>query len=184
DLGLERRLSVRVEGAVQRGAAEAGREVVGGDRVRAVLVQAAVVAVSVRRGPEVVEGKEGVGREGEDESEEHDAVASRRVPGHVILPALSRISRFIGAFLFVASFAYAQEDPALWRAYYDAVRDSAIYNPAKLRPLKPLVPDANGNVLVVALGASAYTAGTIQTSSDIWVTLVPEVQTLCRPYGA
>ena len=102
----------------------------------------------------------------------------------LILPFLSRINRFIGAFLFVASFAFAQEDPALWSAYYDAVRDSAIYNPTKLRPLKPLVPDANGNVLVVALGPSAYTAGTIQTSSDIWVTLVPEVQTLCRQYGA
>jgi hypothetical protein len=98
---------------------------------------------------------------------------------------LSRISRFIVAFLFVASFAHAQsEDPALWSSYYDAVRDSAIYNQAKLRPLKPLVPDAKGNVLVVALGPRAYDAGTIQTSSDIWVTIVPEVQTACRQFGA
>src|SRR5207245_1060294 len=95
---------------------------------------------------------------------------------------MHRIS--IVVLLLCASVAYAQEDPALWSAYYNAVRDSAIYNPAKLRQLKPIVADANGNVVVVALGASAFAGPTIQTSSDIWVTIVPEVQVLCRQYGA
>ncbi|HEV2721266.1 MAG TPA: hypothetical protein VG323_14685 [Thermoanaerobaculia bacterium] len=91
---------------------------------------------------------------------------------------------FFVALLLAASLARAQEDPALWRAYYDAVSDSAIYNPLKLRTLKPVVADANGNVLVIALGPSAWTAGLTQTGGDVWVTLVPEVQTKCKQYGA
>src|SRR5437879_6581071 len=97
---------------------------------------------------------------------------------------MHRISNSFVVLLFVASFAHAQEDPALWSAYYEAVRDSAIYNPAKLRQLKPLAPDANGNVVVVALGPTALAGGTMQTTSDIWVAIVPEVQTACRQYGA
>ena len=94
------------------------------------------------------------------------------------------MQRIVVVLLFIASLAQAQEDPKLWRAYYDAVRDSAVYSPEKLRPLKPVVADANGNVLVVTLGPSAWTAGLTLTRGDVWVTLVPEVQTKCKAYGA
>lgn len=90
---------------------------------------------------------------------------------------------FFVALLLAASLARAQEDPKLWREYYEAVRDSAVYAPSKLRLLKPLEVDAKGNVLVVALGPDPFPKGTMTTTREIWVTLVPEVQTKCKQYG-
>lgn len=103
-----------------------------------------------------------------------------------------RSSRFVFVLALLGSWVAAAraqstpppEDPALWHAYYAAVRDSAIYDPANLRLLKPLVPDANGVVTVVKLGSQRYPVGPMQAQGDIWVTIVPEVQQRCVHFGA
>jgi hypothetical protein len=102
-----------------------------------------------------------------------------------------RAHRFLPLFFVVALLVpsagaqtppAAGEDPALWKAYYNAVSDSAVYNVLNLRILKPVIADGDGNVLVVSLKGSAYPIGLMQTTGDIWITLVPEVQNECKQY--
>jgi len=77
----------------------------------------------------------------------------------------------------------APEQQSLWNAYFRAIYDSAVYEPANVRPLYPLRPDADGNVLVATLGRRDGNVGdTIPTKDGIWVTMVPEVQTICRAF--
>lgn len=100
------------------------------------------------------------------------------------MPRITRL--FLVVLLFAAVAASAQttyEDPTLWDHYYAAVRDAAVYNPLNLRVLKPLVPDSNGDVTVSTLKGYAYALGPMQTTSDIWVSIVPEVQDKCMTYG-
>jgi len=72
----------------------------------------------------------------------------------------------------------------LWNAYERAVYDSSVYQRWNLRRLRPLTPDADGMVLVSTLTSTNGEAGKPITagSGGIWVTSVPEVQTICRGF--
>jgi hypothetical protein len=71
----------------------------------------------------------------------------------------------------------------LWTRYEQSISDAAVYERWNVRPLRPLVPDANGEVLVATLTRVNYTVGESFTPrGDIWVTGVPEVQTICRGF--
>jgi len=72
----------------------------------------------------------------------------------------------------------------LWNSYERALYDSAVYENANIRPLRPLVPDADGNVLVVTLTKWDAEPGTTLTAGKggSWVTGVPEVQAICRGF--
>jgi hypothetical protein len=76
------------------------------------------------------------------------------------------------------------QSQALWNAYQLAVYDSAVYQQWNVRRLRPLVPDADGTVLVTTLTTyDPGTAPTITTRGEgMWVTGVPEVQTICRAF--
>ena len=94
--------------------------------------------------------------------------------------------------LALACAAYAQTPPqrlaadqqTLWNAYFQSVYDSAVYQRDRVRPLYPLQPDGDGNVLVATLGRRDGNVGDpiSSTGEGIWVTIVPEVQTICRAF--
>lgn len=67
---------------------------------------------------------------------------------------------------------------ALWNRYQMATFDSAVYQRWNVRPLFPLVPDPNGEVLVATLTSHGHVP-----DGEIWVTAVPEVQTICRAFS-
>jgi hypothetical protein len=71
----------------------------------------------------------------------------------------------------------------LWTRYEQSIFDAAVYERWNVRPLRPLVPDPDGEVLVATLTRVNYTAGeSFAPRGDIWVTGVPEVQTICRGF--
>jgi len=78
----------------------------------------------------------------------------------------------------------AGETQSLWGTYERAIFDSAVYQRWNVRPLRPLTPDANGNVLVVTLTSKDGEVGaTLPVGTyGAWVTGVPEVQTICRAF--
>ncbi|HJW92161.1 MAG TPA: hypothetical protein VJ901_00950 [Thermoanaerobaculia bacterium] len=78
----------------------------------------------------------------------------------------------------------AGETQALWSAYERAVFDSGVYQRWNVRALRPIVADDKGSVLVVTLGSKNGDAGTTITAGayGLWVTGVPEVQTICRGF--
>jgi hypothetical protein len=75
----------------------------------------------------------------------------------------------------------------LWTRYQQAVFDSSVYQRKNIRQLFPLKADANGEVLVATLTSHNDPAGqpihfSPGEEGDIWVTVVPEVQTICRAF--
>src|SRR5256885_14030163 len=78
----------------------------------------------------------------------------------------------------------AGETQSLWNAYDRAIYDSSVYQRWNVRPLRPLVPDANGQVVVAtATNKDGKIGDTITAGTQgIWVTGVPEVQTICRAF--
>jgi hypothetical protein len=68
--------------------------------------------------------------------------------------------------------------------YDKAIYDSSVYRAANLRELRPLVADANGEVLVATLTRLDGAVGSTITSKNdgIWVTGVPEVRDKCRTW--
>ncbi|SRR5258706_5537566 len=78
----------------------------------------------------------------------------------------------------------AGETQALWNIYERAVIDSAVYQRWNVRPLRPLVPDEHGQVLVAMVTSKDGKVGDSLTAGTygMWVTGVPEVQTLCRAF--
>lgn len=68
---------------------------------------------------------------------------------------------------------------------YDAsIYQAAVFRPENLRPLKPVVPDASGEVLVTtAKGPGQWTLGQLTLRGQVWVSLVPEVKDKCRGYS-
>jgi hypothetical protein len=93
--------------------------------------------------------------------------------------------------LFVSAAAFGQAPPrlpadqqSLWNAYFRSVYDSAVYERVHVRELFPLRADADGNVLVATLGRRDGNVGDPMPSAGegIWVTVVPEVQTVCRQF--
>ena len=79
----------------------------------------------------------------------------------------------------------AGETQALWAAYERTVYDSAIYQRWNVRPLRPLMADDKGLVLVATLTSrDAKVGDTVSVGPyGMWVTGVPEVQTICRGFG-
>lgn len=78
----------------------------------------------------------------------------------------------------------AGETQALWSTYERAVYDSAVYQRWNVRQLRPLVADDKGNVLVATLTSRDAKVGeTISAGAyGMWVTGIPEVQTICRGF--
>jgi len=73
-------------------------------------------------------------------------------------------------------------DP-LWTRYWAAVFDSSVYETKHLRPLRPLVADADGYIRVATATHQHPPTGPYDTADQwIWVTGVPEVQTKCRAF--
>jgi hypothetical protein len=72
----------------------------------------------------------------------------------------------------------------LWNAYERTIFDAAVYQRWNVRPLRPLTPDENGNVLVATLTSKDGEVGSTITAGayGLWVTGVPEVQTICRGF--
>lgn len=75
-------------------------------------------------------------------------------------------------------------EDALNARYERAIYEASVYDRANVRPLRPLTPDANGEVLVASLTSINGNAGELLTvgGSGIWVTGVPEVQEKCRMF--
>lgn len=100
--------------------------------------------------------------------------------------------RALLAALFVAALrAHAQVPPggaaeaqALWNAYQQSVYDSAVYQRWNVRPLRPLVADENGQATVAMLTWRDAEVGEELAAGPfgMWVTGVPEVQTICRGF--
>src|SRR6478609_9614002 len=97
--------------------------------------------------------------------------------------------RFLALFLFGAVALHAQqpferkteatpsqplagETQSLWGTYERAVYDSGVYQRWNVRPLRPLTPDPNGNVLVVTLTSKDGEVGETLTAGayGMWVT--------------
>jgi hypothetical protein len=76
------------------------------------------------------------------------------------------------------------EHKALLARYDLAIYDSSVYKAEHLHPLRPLVPDANGEVLVATLTAQDGKVDDFMTigGTGTWVTSVPEVQDKCRTF--
>lgn len=71
-------------------------------------------------------------------------------------------------------------------AYRMSIYDSAVLDPANIRPLQAVPPEADPIVVVIWTTASTaerfYPIGTVSLGREVWVTLAPQVQTLCRAY--
>jgi hypothetical protein len=78
----------------------------------------------------------------------------------------------------------AADQQVLWNTYFQSVYDSAVYQRNHVRQLYPLQPDPDGNVLVVTMGRRDGNVGDpiVSANDGIWVTAVPEVQTICRTF--
>jgi hypothetical protein len=86
-----------------------------------------------------------------------------------------------------SNHALAQQsppDPDTFLAPYNvAIYDSSVYKFSNLRPLLPLKFDAEKRAKVVSLTAFPYTTGDTKLPVDLWVTVVPEVQTICQGFS-
>ena len=78
----------------------------------------------------------------------------------------------------------AGDTQALWSAYERALYDSSVYQRWNVRPLRPLIADERGQVLVATLTSRDGKIGETITPGPhgIWVTGVPEVQMICRRF--
>ena len=84
----------------------------------------------------------------------------------------------LAAFLLGACATTAPERELFERSMYQA----AVFRPENLRELKPVVPDANGEVLVTTVKPSAWNLGPTQLTGPVWISLVPEVKDRCRMF--
>jgi hypothetical protein len=64
--------------------------------------------------------------------------------------------------------------------YRDAIHNAAVWDSAAVLPLKPVRPDSQGNVRVVAFTNYHYARGDNKVGIYLWVTLVPEVHDSCH----
>lgn len=84
-------------------------------------------------------------------------------------------------------YALAQQDlsdpDAILVPYNKAIYDSSVYKFSNLRPLFPLTFDVEKRAKVVSLTDHQYAKGDTTLPVDIWVTAVPEVQTICRGFS-
>ncbi|HYI13210.1 MAG TPA: hypothetical protein VEK57_29460 [Thermoanaerobaculia bacterium] len=97
---------------------------------------------------------------------------------------------FILAAVVLSSCATAQPyqaeaaQPTLTEIYNRAIYEAAVYERENVRELRPLVPDANGEVLLASFTTRDVPAGTLLTAFQpgMWVTGVPEVREKCRQF--
>lgn len=77
-----------------------------------------------------------------------------------------------------------REYQTLLATYERAVFDSAVYQSRNLRPLRPLTPDANGEVIVATATSMDGKVGELLPvkGAGVWVTGVPEVRDICRAF--
>lgn len=103
---------------------------------------------------------------------------------------LPRLARLLGApLLLLAACAPGGtpagpsprplEPSAVDALYARAVASAAVYAPEHVLPLRPAVPDAQGNVRVATLTTWNYAPGEQALGRDIWVSVVPEVRDSC-----
>jgi hypothetical protein len=78
----------------------------------------------------------------------------------------------------------AGETQSLWNAYERAVFDSSVYQRWNVRPLRPLTADDRGQMIVATITNKTGNAGETLTVGPhgLWVTGVPEIQTICRGF--
>jgi hypothetical protein len=69
--------------------------------------------------------------------------------------------------------------PVAFRASID---DAAVYDRTEVHELRPLTPDAAGNVTVVSMRGRSMTPGPFVTEHEMWVTGFPEVRDRCRTF--
>jgi hypothetical protein len=101
-----------------------------------------------------------------------------------ISPAVLRAQPFLRRAEAKPDQPLAGETQALWSAYERAVFDSSVYQRWNVRPLRPLAPDVNGQVIVATVTNKDGKIGDTITASahGMWVTGVPEVQAICRAF--
>ena len=77
-----------------------------------------------------------------------------------------------------------KEHQALLAIYERALFDSAVYQSKHLRTLRPLAPDANGEVIVATATSLDGKVGELLAvkGAGVWVTGVPEVRDICRTF--
>jgi hypothetical protein len=88
----------------------------------------------------------------------------------------------LAALLLLSACATTQPVPA--RPYETSIYQAAVFRPENLRPLKPVMPDANGEVVVSTITNSKFpwSTGPQKLGYSPWVTVVPEVKDKCRAY--
>ncbi|HVI07721.1 MAG TPA: hypothetical protein VND65_05455 [Candidatus Binatia bacterium] len=96
-------------------------------------------------------------------------------------PAINSPAHFSGsdASTPVAITPAPDHADALWSAYNAAVEHSAVWRNEDLRRLKPAVVGADGKIWVAT--ATRYD-GQSPLYGDTWVTIIPELQNLCRQF--
>ena len=63
-----------------------------------------------------------------------------------------------------------------------SIYQAAVFRPENLRELKPVVADANGEVLVTTVKPSPWNLGATQLGGAVWISLVPEVKDRCKTF--
>ncbi|HVE59752.1 MAG TPA: hypothetical protein VNB22_23270 [Pyrinomonadaceae bacterium] len=76
-----------------------------------------------------------------------------------------------------------QTSESILAAYNAAIYDASVYKFSNLRPLFPVKFDGNKTATVATLTSYNYTKGETKLGVDVWVTVVPEVQTICRSFS-
>lgn len=97
----------------------------------------------------------------------------------------SRIVPALLALLMLSACATTSPTPVTTNAAYEAgIYQSVVFRPENLRPLKPALPDANGEIYVTTLTDSkfAWKTGPQPLGYSAWVTIVPEVKEKCHAY--
>jgi len=81
--------------------------------------------------------------------------------------------------------ACATTSPAPQPLTYDgSIYQAAVFRPENLRQLKPVVPDANGKVIVTTVkGPGTWNTGQLTLKGPVWISLVPEVKDKCHGYA-
>lgn len=91
--------------------------------------------------------------------------------------------RSVYAFLAVLALAACATTTPVPPPFEQSMYQAAVFNQENLRELKPVVPDANAEVLVVTLKPSLWNLGPTQIQTrPVWVSVVPEVKERCKTF--
>ena len=105
------------------------------------------------------------------------------------------MTRAVGAALVLLAVGAASSCASRGRLdalYYDAIRKSAIVEPADILPLRPLVADADGSVIVTTWAGCgneagpnrcrSYVPGAATLKWDVWVVADEEMRSACSAF--